>query len=146
MLDRDADLRLVRTADKTVHYVLAENLKAFQKSHQVIEEQPAWDGGLRGVLTAKRAREEGFCKRTADSPAELASIYQIAGQSTVDDPTLGQLIRPVWIQLEGPLDTRDGLVPDQARRAGAAGEGQPADPPDQQPRAGATRSPTAWPT
>ena len=26
MLDRDADLRLVRTADKAVHYVLAENL------------------------------------------------------------------------------------------------------------------------
>jgi membrane-bound serine protease (ClpP class) len=105
MLDRDADLRLVRTANKAVHYVLAENLANFQKSHQVIEERPAWDGGLRGVLTAQRAREEGFCKRTADSPAELASIYRIAGQSAVDDPTLGQLIRPVWVYLEGPLDT-----------------------------------------
>ena len=104
MLDRDADLRLVRTADRTVHYVLAENLDAFQKSHQVIEERPAWDGGLRGVLTSARAREEGFCKRTADSPAELAALYRIAGQSAVDDPTLGQLIRPVWIHLEGPLD------------------------------------------
>ena len=31
MLDRDADLRLVRTADKAVHYVLADNLTAFQK-------------------------------------------------------------------------------------------------------------------
>jgi membrane-bound serine protease (ClpP class) len=105
MLDRDADLRLVRTADKAVHYVLADNLPAFQKAHQVIEERPAWDGGLRGVLTAQRAREEGFCKRTADSPAELASMYRIAGQSSVDDPTLGQLIRPVWVNLEGPLDT-----------------------------------------
>jgi membrane-bound serine protease (ClpP class) len=104
MLDRDADLRLVRTADRAVHYVLAENLEAFQKSHQVLEERPAWDGGLRGVLTAQRAREEGFCKRTADSPAELAALYRIAGQSAVDDPTLGQLIRPVWIHLEGPLD------------------------------------------
>lgn len=105
MLDRDADLRLVRTASKAVHYVLAENLAAFQATHQVIEERPAWDGGLRGVLTAQHAREEGFCKRTADSPAELASIYRIAGQSAVDDPTLGQLIRPVWVNLEGPLDT-----------------------------------------
>ena len=104
MLDRDADLRLVRTADRTVHYVLAENLDAFQKAHQVIDERPAWDGGLRGVLTSARAREEGFCKRTADSPAELAALYRIAGQSAVDDPTLGQLIRPVWIYLEGPLD------------------------------------------
>lgn len=104
MLDRDADLRLVRTGDKAVHYVLADNLEAFQRTHQVLEERPAWDGGLRGVLTATRAREEGFCKRTADSPAELAAQYHIAGRSTVDDPTLGQLIRPVWIQLHGPLE------------------------------------------
>jgi membrane-bound serine protease (ClpP class) len=105
MLDRDADLRLVRTADKTVHYVLAENLPAFLKSHQVVEEQPAWEGGRRGVLSAQRARLEGFCKRTADSGAELTSIYQIAGQSAAYDPTLGQLIRPAWITLDGPLDS-----------------------------------------
>jgi len=103
LLDRDADLRLVRTADKAVRYVLAENLPEFQKSHQVIEEQPAWQG-RRGVLTAQRARQEGFTKLIADSPAELASYYQIAGHSAVDDPTLGQLIRPAWIRLDGPLD------------------------------------------
>ena len=106
MLDRDADLRLIRTADKAVHYVLAQNLPAFKKTHQeVVEDQPAWEDGLRGVLTSKRARDEGFCKRTADSSAELALIYQVAGQSSVDDPTLGQLVRPVWIPLEGPLDS-----------------------------------------
>jgi membrane-bound serine protease (ClpP class) len=104
MLDRDADLRLVRTADKSLHYVLADNLANFQKSHHVVEEHPAWDGGQRGVLSAQRAREEGFCKRTAESPAELASIYQIGGQSAIDDPTLGQTIRPAWIRLDGPLD------------------------------------------
>ncbi len=105
MFDRDADLRLIRTADKTVHYVLAQNLPAFKKTHQeVVEDKPAWEDGLRGVLTAKRAREEGFCKRTADSPAELASIYQIEGQAAVDDPVLGRRALPVWIPLEGPLD------------------------------------------
>ncbi len=104
MLDRDADLRLVRTADKSVHYVLAENLPTFQKTHQVIEERPAWEGGQRGVLEAKRARDEGFCKRTADSRDEVTSIYHIAGNSAVDDPTLGHKPRPVWIPLEGPLD------------------------------------------
>jgi membrane-bound serine protease (ClpP class) len=103
MLDRDADLRLVRTADKTVRYVLAENLPEFLKSHQVIEEQPAWEG-RRGVLTAQRARQEGFCKLTADSPADLAAAYQLAGHSAVEDPTLGQVIRPAWVRLEGPLD------------------------------------------
>ncbi len=108
MLDRDADRSptwQIRTADKAVHYVLAENLPDFQKSHQVIEERPAWDGGLRGVLTAQRARDEGFCTRTADNPDDVRSIYHISGRSTLEDPMLGQLPRPVWIHLEGPLDT-----------------------------------------
>jgi membrane-bound serine protease (ClpP class) len=105
MLDRDADLRLVRTADKTLHYVLAENLDAFRKAHQVTEDQPAWEGGQRGVLPARRARAEGFIKAYAESPAELAGIYQIRGQSSVDDPTLGQAVRPIWIKISGPLDT-----------------------------------------
>jgi len=104
MLDRDADLRLVRTADKAVHYVLADNMKEFVKSHHVIEEQPAWDAGQRGVLSARRAREEGFCKRTAESPAELANIYQIGGRSAIEDPTLGQSIRPAWFKIQGLLD------------------------------------------
>ena len=104
MLDRDADLRMVRTADRAVHYVLAENMHEFLKTHHVTEDQPAWDAGARGVLTAKRAREEGFCKRTAESPAELASMYQLGGRSAIDDPTLGQSVRPDWIKLEGLLD------------------------------------------
>ena len=109
MLDRDADLRLVRTADKALHYVLAENLQEFRKTHQVIEEQPAWEGGQRGVLTAKRAREEGFCKPSPRTPPRSRSIYQIGGQSSVDDPTLGQAIRPDL---------------DQDRRAARHGQGR----------------------
>jgi membrane-bound serine protease (ClpP class) len=104
MFDRDADLRLVRTADKAVHYLLPENLEAFRKANQVIDEEPAWEGGQRGVLSAKRARAEGFCKAIAENPAELASIYQIKGQSSIDDPTLGQALRPIWIKISGPLD------------------------------------------
>jgi membrane-bound serine protease (ClpP class) len=104
MLDRDADLRLVRTADKTVHYKLPENIKSFRQKNDVIDDQPAWDGGQRGVLTAQRARDEGFCKRTAENSADVAAIYRIGSQSAVEDPTLGQAIRPVWIKLEGPLD------------------------------------------
>ncbi|MFO0892222.1 MAG: NfeD family protein [Isosphaeraceae bacterium] len=104
MFDRDADLRLVRTADKGLHYVLAENLEGFRKSHQVLEEQPAWEGGQRGVLTARRARAEGFCKAIAENTSDLAGIYQIRGQSSVDDPTLGQPLRPIWIRITGPID------------------------------------------
>jgi membrane-bound serine protease (ClpP class) len=106
MLDRDADLRFYRTADKAVHYVLPENKAKFLETHQqVIEERSAWDAGQRGTLTAQRAREEGFCKRTAESRKELASIYQLGGRAAIDDPTLGREIRPDWIALKGPLDS-----------------------------------------
>ncbi len=105
MLDRDADLRMVRTADKTVHYVLAERMPKFLESHHVIDDQPAWEGGRRGVLTADKARQEGFCKRTAETPAEVALLYQIGGQAALDDPTLGKKVRPGWLKLEGPIDS-----------------------------------------
>ncbi len=104
MLDRDADLRLARTADKSLHYVLAERMPKFLESHHVVEDQPAWEGGRRGVLSAARARQEGFCKRTAETPAEVAALYQIGGGAVVDDPTLGRKIQPGWIKLEGPID------------------------------------------
>jgi membrane-bound serine protease (ClpP class) len=105
MLDRDADLRMLRTADKTLHYKLPENVAAFRQKNDVIAESSAWEGGQRGVLTAERARAEGFCKRTAESAAEVAVIYRIGSRSAVEDPTLGQAIRPIWIKLDGPLDS-----------------------------------------
>jgi len=120
MLDRDADLRLVRSADRSLHYVLAENLPAFRRTSDVVEDRPAWEDGRRGVLTAERAREEGFCKRVAETPAEVANIYQIGGQSSIDDPTLGQVVRPVWIRIEGLIDESKvsylGRRIEQARR------------------------------
>ncbi len=105
MLDREADLRAVRTADKQLHFVFAENLAEFKTSHQVIEDLPAWEGGQRGVLTAQRAREMGFVKLIADNPAEVADAYRLAGQSAASDPTLGQVVRPVWIQINGSIDS-----------------------------------------
>jgi len=106
MVDRAADLRVVKTPDKQVHYVLAGNLPEFKKSHHVIEDLPAWEGGQRGVLTAKRAREEGFSKLTADNRGEVANVYRLSGgASTNNDPTLGQVLKPVWIKIEGSLDT-----------------------------------------
>ncbi|AGA25797.1 NfeD family protein [Singulisphaera acidiphila] len=104
MVDRTADLRAIRTTDKQIHYVMADNLAEFKKTHQVLEDNPAWEGGQRGVITAQRARDEGFSKLTADNPVELAKTYRLSGRSTVDDPTLGQVIRPVWIKIDGPLD------------------------------------------
>jgi membrane-bound serine protease (ClpP class) len=105
MLDRHADLHAVRTADKQLHYVMAEQLPEFKKSHQVIVDEAAWEGGPLGVLTAKRARDEGFVKLIADTRTEVAGAYQLAGHAATNDPTLGQVLKPVWIQIDGPLDT-----------------------------------------
>ncbi|MHC5538892.1 NfeD family protein [Singulisphaera rosea] len=105
MLDVNADLRVVRTDDKQIRYLLAEHIPEFQKTHHIVSDDAAWEGGRSGVLEAKRAREEGFSKLTADNPAEVASTYKLAGRSTSNDPTLGQVLRPVWIQIKGPLDT-----------------------------------------
>jgi membrane-bound serine protease (ClpP class) len=104
MLDREADLHAVRTADKQLHYVMASDLAEFQKTHQVIEDRPAWEGGQRGILTAKRARDEGITKLTAQNHIEVANVYRLSGRATADDPTLGQLLKPVWIKIDGPLD------------------------------------------
>jgi membrane-bound serine protease (ClpP class) len=106
LLDRDADLKLVPTADRQVHYVLAENLADFRKANQVADNdvQSAWEGGSRGVLTAKRAREVGVSQLTADDRAELANVYRINSRAISEDPTLLQEPRPVWISIEGRLD------------------------------------------
>jgi membrane-bound serine protease (ClpP class) len=103
MLDRDADLRKVTTADRQTHYVLAENMAEFRKRHQIVNDQPAWEGGQRGIMTGQRARSEGLCKRNAESRAEIRTLYNL--KTTEDDPTLDKIKNPLWIKIDGPLDT-----------------------------------------
>jgi membrane-bound serine protease (ClpP class) len=104
MIDGNADLRAVRTADRQIHYIMADHLAAFRRAHQVVEEQAAWEGGLRGVLTAQRARDEGFARLLAESAAEVANTYRLAGTAAANDPTLGQVLKPVWIQIRDVID------------------------------------------
>ncbi len=102
MLDPEVDLRAVRTADRTLHFVPHDDLPAFQKREAVVEEQAAWEPGLRGVLTSARAREIGVATRVADDRASVAAAYHLP---TTEDPTLGQEVVPVWIRVEGSIDT-----------------------------------------
>ncbi len=106
LLDRDADLKLVRTADRQAHYLLPENLEAFRKANQVADAdvQPAWEGGSRGVLKSARAREEGLAKLRANDRAEIANVYRISTRALSNDPTLLQEPKPVWIAIEGRID------------------------------------------
>lgn len=105
MLDPSADLRVVRTTDKQVHHVTVDKLAAFRASHEIEKEGPAWEGAGRGELSVDMARAKGLCKLATDSPAELAGAYGLSGEASLDDPTLGQELRPVWIKIQGPIDT-----------------------------------------
>lgn len=104
MLEPEKDLRAVRTADRQLHFEFAEDIPAFKKTAQVVEDSAAWEGGQRGVLSTVRAREIGFAKWTADSRVEVAGAYRIAGKASSDDPTLGQEVRPVVIDIHEPME------------------------------------------
>jgi len=124
LLDRDADLKAVTTADRQAHYVLAENLPEFLKANPAAEKDilPAWEGGARGVLNARRARDEGFSKLTPADRAEIATVYRISTRALASDPTLLDEARPVLIKIEGRLDPiKEAYLRrriDQARREG----------------------------
>jgi len=124
LLDRDADLRRVTTADRQAHYVLAENLAEFLKANPAAENDilPAWEGGSRGVLTARRARDEGFSKLIPADRAEIATVYRIDTRALASDPTLLDEARPVLIRIEGRIDPiKEAYLHrriDQARREG----------------------------
>ncbi len=101
MLDREADLRAVRTADRQLHFVLKDDLPEFRKDRAVLDDEPAWEAGRRGLLTSARAREIGVSSRTAEDRSAVSEPF---GLSAADDPTLGQVPVPVWIQIKGPVD------------------------------------------
>ena len=108
MLDRDADLHVVRTADRAVHYVLTEHMQEFLKTHNISEDKAGVGRRMPcGILTAAAGREKKAFASALPRRARsrLASMYQLGGRSSVDDPTLGQSVRPEWIKLEGLLDS-----------------------------------------
>ena len=106
----DADLRVARTADRAVHYVLAENMQEFLKTHNVTEERATQDiAGARGILPAGNGQREEGCICTAATSRKPGrarrSIHQPRQPLAVDrEPTLGQSARAEWIKLEGLLD------------------------------------------
>ncbi len=101
MLDPDADLRRVQTNDGRWHYVLPERMPQFQQ-RGVIASEPAWEAGRRGSLSASRARGE-LAHLLAKDRAEVARAYGVRGLS--DDPTLGKKLNPIWVRIDGTLDT-----------------------------------------
>ena len=98
------------------------------------------------MLVARRGHvRRVFASGPPKALPSVASIYQIGGQSAVEDPTLGQAIRPAWIKLDGPLDTVMVSYLTRSLEQARQEKDEPALPPDQQP--GRHREPTAmtWP-
>jgi membrane-bound serine protease (ClpP class) len=104
MLDRDLDLRVVRSADRQIHYLLPDELAEFEKTHQIVENTGAWEGAQRGVLMASKAREQGFTKLLSDDLLEVFNTYRISATGMANDPSLMGTPHAVWIKIDGPLN------------------------------------------
>lgn len=121
LLDPEADLRAVRTADKQIHYVLADGVEEFARTHQVVENNSAWAGSQRGVLLAARARGEGFTKLLSDDIADVFNTYRLSG-SLVSDPSLLAEPKAVWIKIEGRIDAlKERFVAQRIQKARTEG-------------------------
>ncbi len=148
LLDRDADLKLVRTADRQVHYLLPENLAEFLKANQVADAdiQPAWEGGSRGVLigpAGPRGRASPSSGPTTGprSPTSTGSATRALSERP-DAPPGAQ----AGLDRHRRADRPDqGGVPPPEDRAGPARGGQPRLLQDQQPGRPEHRRPTTSP-
>ncbi len=98
LLEPSRDLRQVRTTDGATHFVLAEKLDEFRKSHQVLEEAAAWEG-QRGVLSADRARQT-IARLQAKDRAEIAEVYGLPGTADLQSAPS----RPFVIPIHGRID------------------------------------------
>ncbi len=134
MLDRDADLHVGahRRSRRPLRFarehagILAVPIKSPRS-------KPAWDAGARGILTAERARAEGFCKLTAESPAELASCLQAGRPVLRRRPDAGPERPARMDQARRPARQRVRLVPVAKNRRRSPAEKEPVHPRDRQP-------------
>ncbi len=121
LLDPEADLRALRTADKQIHYVMADGVDEFAKTHQVVENDSAWAGSQRGMLMARRARDEGFTKLLSDDILEVFNTYRLSG-TIAGDPSLLAEPKAVWIKIEGRIDAlKERFVAQRVQKARTEG-------------------------
>jgi membrane-bound serine protease (ClpP class) len=121
LLDRDADLRAIRTADKQLHYLMASEIEEFAKTHQIIENHSAWDGSQRGVLLAERARSENFTKLLSDDISEILNTYRVAGGLS-NDPSLLAEPKAVWIKIDGQINaSKERFIAQRIQKARSDG-------------------------
>ena len=103
MLSPNEDLRRVRTDDRRYHFVFAKDLEEFKKSHRVEADEPVWEGADRGILTAKSARDLRLSAVTVADSSDLARAYRLRDQATLDDPTVGRELKPLWFEISSEI-------------------------------------------
>ncbi len=105
LLDPAAELHMVRTDDRAVHFLLAENLAEFKKTHVVVGDEPAWEASRPGVLSAEAAHERGIIKMIVDDRGQIASAYHLSNKAIVVDPTADGAVKAAWITIDGKIDS-----------------------------------------
>ena len=102
LLDPESDLREVRTNDGRVSFVMAEDLKEFERNHVVLSSQSAWDGSQRGVLLPDRARSIDLAKLLVSGREQLERHYRVELEA-VDPSQLGPSVA-LEILVNGVID------------------------------------------
>ena len=134
MLDRDADLRLVRTADKAVHYVMAENLEEFRKGESGHRRAARLGRGPAGRSDRQAGPRGGLLQGTGREPRrgrphlpDRRPVLRRGSNAGAGDP-------PNLDQDQRPAGYGQGRVSRPPDRPGPAGESQSRLLPDRQPR------------
>jgi len=97
MLDPTLDVRRIRTADKQVHFLTAEEAAQFRLNNQVEDDQAAWEGGNRGEVSAESSG--GLVKVQAAGPGDIRRAYNLksTAYAIAPDEESGELA------LDGPI-------------------------------------------
>ncbi len=97
MLEPARDLRRISTVQTENAYAFADAMPP-----QVLTNAPAWEGSVRGRLTAEQARGI-LAKRLVDSRQEVALLYNLPTQA-INESILVEDLKPVRIAIHDVID------------------------------------------
>ncbi|HTU25522.1 MAG TPA: hypothetical protein VMF30_09000, partial [Pirellulales bacterium] len=105
MLDRQVEVLKVETENST-EFVLGSDLPTLERTHAIQSKQVLVPAGQMGIFSGRTARELGFVKYLAASPAALAKALGLPPTAVDDDPSLGGAWRAVRVPIQGPITPR----------------------------------------
>ncbi|MHB1033155.1 MAG: NfeD family protein [Pirellulales bacterium] len=102
-------------------YVLASRLEQLRKEKTVQASKVLLRAGEPHLLSGRQARELGFVKYLASDRRDVAQALGLPREALKEDPALAGDLRPVRIDLKGPInaksiDQAQRMIEDQIRR------------------------------